>query len=113
MFILHTLNLYICIKYWNQAKPLQLKGSRNSSVEFKLDECWVLFTDILACNVEPDNDGYYGKFGSLASQIKNVFLPVSTEQWKLRKAAHYELWNINNDSRIDSACMVYENVNGS
>ena len=28
-------------------------------VEFKLDECWVLFTAILACNVKPDNDGFF------------------------------------------------------
>ena len=57
MVILHALNFYICIKYWNQAQPLQLIGSQNSSVEFKLDECLILFTDILACIVEPDNDG--------------------------------------------------------
>ena len=60
-------------------------------MEFKLDECWVLlFTDILACNVEPDNDGCYGKFRSFGSHIKNVFLTVSTERRKFKNAAHYE-----------------------
>ena len=69
---------------------MQLIGSRNLSVEFNLDECWLFFSDILACNVEPDCDGCYGKFGSLTSHIKNVFLGVSTERLMFRNAAHYE-----------------------
>ena len=88
---------------------MQLIGSQNLCVEFKLDECRVLFTDILTCNVERDNDGCYDKFGSLARHIKNVFLPILTERWKLMNAAHYELKKYS----IDRACMVYDKVNRS
>ena len=105
MVIQHTLNLYIFIKYRNQAQPLQLIGRRNSSVEYKLDECWLLFAGILACNVEPDNDGCYGRFGSLASHIKNVFLPVLTKRRKLMNAPYCELRKYRRGSSKDVGFM--------
>ena len=57
---------------------LTIAAHRNLTVEFKLDVCQVLFTDILDCNAYPDNDGGYGNFGSLVGHLKNVFLTVST-----------------------------------
>ena len=51
------------------ATPLSLIGSRNSSVDFKFDECWVLFTDILDCNV-------------MGNQIMMVVMVIS-EAWQV------------------------------
>ena len=42
---------------------------QNLAVEFKLDDCWVLFTDIWDCNAQPDNGGY-GNFEILAGHQK-------------------------------------------
>ena len=61
---------------------------------------WVLYTDIINCNMWPDSVGCYGRFGSLVSHQKNVFMTVTTVRWKLRNAADYDLWNMPVDAHV-------------
>ena len=65
-------NLYIGIKHRIQTQPLQLHCRRNWRVEYKLNNDWVLFIEILARNLALDNADRYGTSEGLAGHTKKM-----------------------------------------
>ena len=74
----------------------------------KLDNCCVLFPEILAWNLALDKADCYGTSESLAGHIKNAFLTVSSRLWKLRNVIHYWFDNMVNSSSVNSDRMILQ-----